>query len=97
MCLQIFIHAFWLLPKIVFFTTFHDPNLSVALTRSKATLRSPDHLYIIRANGNFYQAVGDASFALWSSLAYFALVALYCIMLKKYMQVATCLVIIQIS
>ena len=52
--------------------TFHDwgvgaddPDLSVALTRSMATLSSSDLLYIIRLNVYFSQAVGDTSFPLW--------------------------------
>ena len=44
-----------------------DPYLSVVLTRSMATLSSPNLLYIIHGNGYFSQAVGDTSFALWSS------------------------------
>ena len=42
-----------------------DPDLSVALTRSTATLSSPDLLCIIRGNGYFSKAVGDTSFLLW--------------------------------
>ena len=54
--------------------TFHDwgggvddPDLSIALTRSAATLSSPDLLHIICENGYFVQAVGDTSFPLWSA------------------------------
>ena len=36
-----------------------DPDLSIALTRSTATLRNPDLLYIIHGNGNFSEAVHD--------------------------------------
>ena len=46
-----------------------DPDLSVTLTRSKATLRNPDLLYIIYANGGYFsQAVFDNSFPLWHSV-----------------------------
>ena len=56
-----------LLPQIVFSATFHDPDLSVALNRSTATLHNSDLLHIIHGNGHFYQAVGDTSFLLWVS------------------------------
>ena len=52
--------------------TFHDrgngaddPDLPVTLTRTTATLSSPDLLYIIHGNGYFSQAVGDTSFSIW--------------------------------
>ena len=43
-----------------------NPDLSVDLTRSMATLRSPDLFYIICGNGDFSQAVGNTSFPLWN-------------------------------
>ena len=36
-----------------------DPDISITLTRSTATLSSPDLLYIIHGHGYFSQAVGD--------------------------------------
>ena len=58
-------------------STFHDsgsgandPDLSVTLTTSTATLRSTDLLYIIHNNGYFSQAVGDTSFLLWHLWSY---------------------------
>ena len=71
MCLQRFIHAF--APLHEQDDGADDPDLSVALTRSIATLSSPDLLYIIRGNGYFSQDVGDTSFLLWEgSDIYFA-------------------------
>ena len=52
-------------PQIVFSVTSHDPDLSVAKTRSMTTLSSPEILYIIHGNGHFSQAVCDTSFSLW--------------------------------
>ena len=59
------LHLKFFSTQIVFSATFHDPDLSVALTRSTVTLHSPDLLCIIRGNGHFSQAVGDTSFPLW--------------------------------
>ena len=46
-------------------TRADDPDLSIAFTKSMATLSSPDILYIVRGNGYFSQAAGDTSFPLW--------------------------------
>ena len=45
-----------------------DPDLSVALTRSTATLRSPDVFYTIRRNCSFSQGDPDSNFPLWTEL-----------------------------
>ena len=42
-----------------------DPDLSIALTRSTATLSSPGLLYIIRGNCYLSKPVGNTSFLLW--------------------------------
>ena len=51
-------------------TAFHDwgggaDDPDPSLTRSMATLSSPDLLYIIHGNCYFSQDVGDTSFPLW--------------------------------